>query len=123
MLHHKDLIDTILSACQNVYDTLGYGLDYTVYQNTLAVELTEKAIPFELDKQLPFFYHGKVISTDYTADIVVNHRIILRIFTCSEIPVVLEEKVMNHMKATGMSEGYLLCFNQDGFSYKRFSIY
>ena len=27
------------------------------------------------------------------------------------------------MKATGMSEGYLLCFNQDGFSYKRYSIY
>lgn len=25
MLHHKDLIDKILSACQDIYDTLGYG--------------------------------------------------------------------------------------------------
>lgn len=117
------MIDKILSACQDIYDTLGYGFFDEVYQHALAVELTEKAIPFELDKQLPFFYHGKVISTDYTAHIVVNHRIILTILTCSEISVLLEEQEMNNMKATGMPEGYLLCFNQDGFSYRRYPVY
>lgn len=123
MLHHKDLIDKILSACQDIYDTLGYGFFDEVYQHALAVELTEKAIPFELDKQLPFLYHGKVISTEYTAHFVVNHRIILTILTSGEIPDVLVERTMNHMKATGMPEGYLLCFNQDGFSYKRYPVY
>ena len=50
MLHHKDLIDKILSACKDIYDTLGCSFFDEVYQNALAVELTEKAIPFELDK-------------------------------------------------------------------------
>ena len=47
MFLYKELTDKILRACYNVHNGLGCGFFEKVYQEALAIELTEMSIPFE----------------------------------------------------------------------------
>ena len=47
MFLYKDLTDKILRACYNVYNGLGCGFFEKVYQEALAIELTEMNSLFE----------------------------------------------------------------------------
>ena len=62
MLLYRDLTDKILCAAYQVHRELGCGFWEKVYQEALAIVLTEMQIPFEREKQLNIVYHGKILS-------------------------------------------------------------
>ena len=59
MLLYKDLTDKVLAAAYSVHRELGCGFFEKVYQEALAIVLSEQGIPFEREKHLPIFYHGR----------------------------------------------------------------
>ena len=64
MLLYKDLTDRILKAAHMVHNELGCGFLEKVYQEALAIQMTEMNIPFEREKHLKVFYHGKCLQCD-----------------------------------------------------------
>ena len=123
MFLYKDLTDKILRACYNVHNGLGCGFFEKVYQEALAIELTEMGIPFEREKHLPIIYHGKVLDCDYIADFVVDGKIILELKAVTEMNTLFEAQLINYMKATHIKVGYLINFGQERLYYKRFARY
>ncbi len=123
MFLYKDLTDKILRACYNVHNGLGCGFFEKVYQEALAIELTEMGIPFEREKHLPIIYHGKVLECDYIADFVVDGKIILELKAVTEMNTLFEAQLINYMKATHIKVGYLINFGQERLYYKRYARY
>ena len=123
MFLYKDLTDKILRACYNVHNGLGCGFFEKVYQEALAIELTEMNIPFEREKHLPIIYHGKVLDCDYIADFVVDGKIILELKAVTEMNTLFEAQLINYMKATHIKVGYLINFGQERLYYKRYARY
>ena len=123
MFLYKDLTDKILRACYNVHNGLGCGFFEKVYQEALAIELTEMGIPFEREKHLPIIYHGKVLDCGYIADFVVDGKIILELKAVTEMNTLFEAQLINYMKATHIKVGYLINFGQERLYYKRYARY
>ena len=52
MLLYQQLTDKILKAAYQVHKELGCGFLEKVYQEALAIQMTEMGIPFEREKRL-----------------------------------------------------------------------
>ena len=123
MLLYKDLTDRILKAAYMVHNELGCGFLEKVYQEALAIQMTEMNIPFEREKHLKVFYHGKCLQCDYIADFVVDDKVILELKAVTEMDNVFKAQAINYLKITGYKVGFLMNFGQEEFQFKRFARY
>ena len=123
MLLYKDLTDRILKAAYTVHNELGCGFLEKVYQEALAIQMTEMNIPFEREKHLKVFYHGKCLQCDYIADFVVDDKVILELKAVTEMDNVFKAQTINYLKITGYKVGFLMNFGQEEFQFKRFVRY
>ena len=123
MLLYKDLTDRILKAAYQVHNELGCGFLEKVYQEALAIQMTEMNIPFEREKHLNVFYHGKCLQCDYIADFVVDDKVILELKAATEMDNVFKAQTINYLKITGYKVGFLMNFGQEEFQFKRFARY
>ena len=123
MLLYKDLTDRILKAAYMVHNELGCGFLEKVYQEALAIQMTEMNIPFEREKHLKVFYHGKCLQCDYIADFVVDDKVILELKAVTEMDNVFKAQTINYLKITGYEVGFLMNFGQEEFQFKRFARY
>ena len=119
MLLYKDLTDRILKAAYTVHSELGCGFLEKVYQEALAIQMTEMNIPFEREKHLNVFYHGKCLQCDYIADFVVDDKVILELKAVTEMDNVFKAQTINYLKITGYKVGFLMNFGQEEFQFKR----
>ena len=123
MLLYKDLTDRILKAAYMVHNELGCGFLEKVYQEALAIQMTEMNIPFEREKHLKVFYHGKCLQCDYIADFVVDDKVILELKAVTEMDNVFKAQTINYLKITGYKIGFLMNFGQEEFQFKRLARY
>ena len=123
MLLYKDLTDRILKAAYTVHSELGCGFLEKVYQEALAIQMTEMNIPFEREKHLNVFYHGKCLQCDYIADFVVDDKVILELKAVTEMENVFKAQTINYLKITGYKIGFLMNFGQEEFQFKRYVRY
>ena len=123
MLLYKDLTDRILKAAYMVHNELGCGFLEKVYQEALAIQMTEMNIPFEREKHLKVFYHGKCLQCDYIADFVVDDKVILELKAVTEMENVFKAQTINYLKITGYKIGFLMNSGQEEFQFKRFVRY
>ena len=123
MLLYKDLTDRILKAAYMVHNELGCGFLEKVYQEALAIQMTEMNIPFEREKHLKVFYHGKCLQCDYIADFVVDDKVILELKAVTVMDNVFKAQTINYLKITGYKIGFLMNFGQEEFQFKRLARY
>ena len=119
MLLYKDLTDRILKAAYQVHNELGCGFLEKVYQEALAIQMTEMNIPFQREKHLNVFYHGKCLQCDYIADFVIDDKVILELKSVTEMDNVFKAQTINYLKITGYKVGFLMNFGQEEFQFKR----
>ena len=120
---YKDLTDKVLAAAYSVHRELGCGFFEKVYQEALAIVLSEQGIPFEREKHLPIFYHGRQLQCDFVADFVVDDKIILELKAVTEMLPVFEAQLINYLKATDIKVGFLMNFGQKEFYFRRMARY
>ena len=99
----------IIGAAMAVHRELGHGFFEAVYQEALALEFSERNIPFVREAQLPITSKNKVLATEYRAD-----------FICfDEVTSKEESQLINYLKARGVERGLLLNFGAASLEYKR----
>ena len=119
MLLYKELTDKIIRAAYTVHNELGCGFLEKVYQEAMAIQLSEMGIPFEREKHLPITYHGKVLKCDYIADFVVDNKVIIEIKAVTEMSPIFEAQTINYLRATGIKVGLLINFGIRQLQIKR----
>ncbi len=103
-----------------VHRQLGCGFLETVYQEALALELTERGVPYKREVTFPVFYKDHQLEPVYKADFVCFDSVIVELKALSKLSRVEETQVINYLKVTGYEIGLLLNFGTSSLEYRRF---
>lgn len=103
-----------------VHRRLGHGFLEAVYQEALALELSQRSIPFERERQLTVRYKGRTLSCSYKADFICYGDVLVELKALGELTGTDYAQIINYLKATGLGRGLLINFGGPRLEYKRF---
>lgn len=112
------LSEKIIGCAFNVSNALGTGFLEKVYQNALAVELSNEGLEFEKEKAIIVHYKGSIVG-EYFADIVVGKQIIVEIKAIKSLNEIHQAQLLNYLKATKLPLGLLINFGTPKVQIKR----
>lgn len=113
-LLYPTLSFNVIGAAMAVHNGLGTGFMEKVYQEALAIELEDREIPFEREKQIRIGYHGHILQCPYIADFVVDDKIILELKALSNMDLgLVRAQVLNYLKATHKLLGIIINFGEE----------
>jgi GxxExxY protein len=108
----KDEVYAIVGAAMTVYNELGWGFLEAVYQEALEIELSERGIPFEAQKELRIIYKGRPLKKTYNCDLLCYGKIMVELKSEERLINKDRGQLLNYLKATGLELGPLLNFGQ-----------
>ena len=73
----KNHVYDIVGALHSVHDELGPGINEFCYQEALAMELSNRGIPFEREKTFHPCYKGRTMSAEYRIDFLCKGDVIV----------------------------------------------
>lgn len=113
---NKPLMENQISAqvvdiCIKVHKTLGPGLLESIYEEVICMELANRNIPFERQKEIKAIYEGKVLGIGFRADVIVNKLVIIEIKSVQDLSPVHSKQLLTYLKLTNLKLGLLINFN------------
>jgi GxxExxY protein len=102
----------ILGACFDVYNELGCGFLEPIYQECLALELTDRLIPFRAQATLELLYKGRPLEQRYKVDFICFEKIVVELKAVKQLADEHRAQVHNYLKATSCKLGLLINFGR-----------
>ena len=122
-LIYADEVYAIQGAIYEVYKNVGTGFLESVYQECLEIELGQRGIPFEAQKEIDISYKGVTLAQKYRADIVCYEKTILELKAVKQLLPEHHVQLHNYLRATNMHFGLLVNFcNYPGVDIKRIAL-
>ena len=109
-LLYKDETYAIIGAAMEVYNQLGAGFLEAVYQESLAIELGLRNIPFVEQQQLQITYKEHILRKHYIPDFIVYDKIIVEIKAIKKLGPNEEAQLLNYLKVSRRRVGLLINF-------------
>ena len=83
----KDHVYDIVGALHAVHDELGPGVNEYCYQEALAMELSDRGIPFEREKTFHPHYKGRPLNAEYRIDFSLQGQCHCRMQGCVDLDI------------------------------------
>jgi len=115
-----DKSSEIINSFYNVYSILGYGFQNRVYKNAIQIELLKKGIQFHKDYNISIIYESKEIG-EYQAPFFIDNMIV-SILGNKTIDFADEQRMLNHLNATGIKSGIILNFGKKTEAKRKFLV-
>ena len=115
---YKDIYDVVGTAME-VYNTLGRGMSELIYQEALAMEMNERGMTFEREKQLKLYYKGALMDKTFYADFMYKD-IIIELKSADSICSDHRAQLFNYMRITKKYRGLLLNFGEKKLRAERY---
>jgi len=103
-----------------VHRQLGCGFLEAIYQEALALELSERGVPYKREIEFPVFYKDNQLETLYKADFFCFDSVIVELKALSRLSRVGESQIINYLKVTGFEIGLLFNCVSSSLEYRRF---
>jgi GxxExxY protein len=116
---YKDVVYTIIGAAMTVHDELNWGLLEPVYNEALHMELIDRNIENEREKQLPCYYKGRLMEKFYVMDIVVGD-VVVELKSVDELNSAHRAQLFNYLRLTKKPIGLLINFGTDRLQGERY---
>jgi GxxExxY protein len=107
----EELTGQIIKVFYKVYNSLGYGFIEQIYHNAMILELSSLGLKVETEKQIAVYYEGRIVGT-FSADLVVEEKVILELKAKERIHEADEAQLTNYLRATLIEIGLLLNFGK-----------
>lgn len=114
----EELIKEIINSAYSVRLVLGPGFLESVYKNALAVELSHRNIPYDLEYPMNVYYEDEVVG-EFRADMIVDHRVIVELKAVNNLASAHEVQLVNYLTATQLDNGLLINFGAPKLEIKR----
>jgi len=102
----------VVDRAVQLHMELGPGLLESVYEVTLAYELSEAGLEVKRQVPVPITYRGIQFDEGFVADIIVENKVILELKSVEKIAKVHKKQLLTYLRLTGMKLGYLLNFGE-----------
>jgi GxxExxY protein len=117
---YGDLVFNIIGAAMTVHRTLGYGLLEAVYAECLHLELLDRGIDNELEKEVECYYKDHILEKKYRLDMVVGD-ICVELKAVQELCSAHRAQLFNYLRLTRMPVGLLINFGADSLEGERYA--
>ena len=105
-----EMAHAVIGAAIEVHRQLGPGFLESVYEEALCVELTDREIFSERQKEIGVLYKERPIGK-HRIDLPVGQSLIVELKTVEALPDIHKAQVISYLKATRLSLGLLINFN------------
>lgn len=105
------LTDRILGACFAVHSELGAGLLESVYDDALALELTERGLCYSRQELVPVRYRGQRVGDPFRLDFWVEGKVIIELKAVEAIHPIHRAQLITYLKLTKSPIGLLINFH------------
>ena len=106
----KDIMYPIVGIIYDVRNELGSGLNESVYQEGMELELKNQDIPYEREKVFHPTYRGIPMETTFRLDFTCINNVIIECKAVSKLCNDHRAQLFNYMRLTKMKMGILVNF-------------
>lgn len=117
-MKHEDLTGKIIGAAMEVLNTLKPGLDEKLYENALVIELQERGMTSDQQKQYPVRYKDRSIGR-LTPDLIVDGRVVVDTKVVTEFSEAHVAQMIGYLTITSLEVALLLNFKHAKLIWKR----
>ena len=111
---NENKLGTIIVDCAyQVHSRLGPGLLESVYEVTLAYELTKRGLHCERQVAIPIVYDNLQFDEGFRADIVVEDLVIIELKSVEQIQPVHKKQLLTYLRLADKRLGYLINFGAE----------
>ena len=103
-----------------VHSELGYGLLEPVYQEALYMELKERGIDCEREKELRIYYKNRLMEKTYRMDLMIGD-VIVELKSVSELTPAHRLQLCNYLRLTHKPLGLLVNFGEESLVGERWA--
>jgi GxxExxY protein len=114
---HELLARKVIGLAMKVHRALGCGFVESVYRESLAIELREAQIEFEIHPILPVFYKREEVGV-FQADIIIENRLIVELKAVEALTIPHSIQLINYLSAAQIDHGLLLNFGTKSLQFK-----
>lgn len=110
----------IIGAAMEVHSELSYGLLEPVYQEALHLELQDRGIDNEREKEIKIYYKNHLLDKTYKMDIVVEN-IIVELKSVCQLAPAHRAQLCNYLRLTKKPIGLLINFGEESLIGERWA--
>ncbi|WP_143309609.1 GxxExxY protein [Chitinophaga vietnamensis] len=115
---YSDLTGKIIGCAMQVHRILGNSFQEVIYQRALAIELAEKGILFEREKEIPVYYKGHVVGSR-RPDFIVETKICIELKALTFLENSHSYQAKGYLEAYKLELGLLINFGAESLEFKR----
>lgn len=117
---YKSKVYDIIGAAMEVHSTLGHGLLEGVYAEALHLELCDKGVANELEKEIECHYKSYKLEKKYRMDMVVGD-ICVELKSVGELIPAHRAQLFNYLRLTKKPVGLLINFGSKRLEGERYA--
>ena len=114
----KELSYNVIGLAMEVHKTLGSGFLEKVYENSLMLLLHKENIKAQNQFPIDVYFHDKIVGS-YSADILVENKIILELKAVKKIKDIDRAQMINYLTATKKKLGIIINFGAKSLEFER----
>lgn len=109
----NEIAGEIVDAAYKIHTTLGPGLLESVYEVTMAYELTRRGLRVLRQHPVPVVYNNVHLGEGFRADLLVEHKVIVELKSIDAVAPVHKKQVLTYLKLADKHLGLLINSNTD----------
>ena len=107
----NEIATIIVDAAYKIHNRLGPGLLESVYEATLAYELSKRGLQVRRQQAMRVVYEAVRMDVGFRADLVVEGKVIVEIKSIDAIAPVHRKQLLTYLRLTDKCLGLLINFN------------
>ena len=115
---HQELSGAIIGIAMEVLNDLKPGLDESLYERAMVIELRRRGYAVETQRSFPVFYRGELLGT-LIPDLIVDSSIIVDPKVVSAFNEAHVAQMIGYLNITGLELALLLNFKNAHLNWKR----
>jgi GxxExxY protein len=108
----NELGSIVIDCAIQVHRELGSGLLETVYEISLAHELSQRGLNVERQVVVPIEYKGIKFDEGFRADLIVENKVIMELKCVETLNNAHRKQLLTYLRLTNKRLGYLLNFSE-----------